>query len=411
VPDGLPRIDRIVLYVDDLDRCRTERVVEVLEAVHLLLAMPLFVVVVGVDPRWLLRSLEEHYLQMLRPTGDDQGERLDREWASTPMNYLEKIFQIPFTLRPMGVRGFRALIDSLVPTPSSDSGAKQSTPAQDGEVAGASPEPAQTEAPTSASVASGTPSPAAGSPEPGSPNLENSRLPPTSDGSEGGSVDRPAGGQTEAPGSPGSSRTSPGSRERPPDLNPMALVLEPREIAFIKMLGGLIDTPRSAKRLVNVYRLLRASLDPPNLERLQGADAGPGEYPVALVLLAILIGFPEQASDMFEGIIETTDQSWWAFVESIRPVPAGDPNPDGGRADPVPGDADPAFRNGLRSDMDETEAEAWERLHTSLSRLGSGGPPIPDDMRLYRRWALPVGRYSFQTGRLVVTRRTPPTGR
>ena len=34
--DGeLPKIDRIVLYIDDLDRCRADRVIEVLEAVHL----------------------------------------------------------------------------------------------------------------------------------------------------------------------------------------------------------------------------------------------------------------------------------------------------------------------------------------------------------------------------------------
>ena len=41
-------MQRIVLYVDDLDRCPSDRVVELLEAVHLLLAFALFVVVVGV---------------------------------------------------------------------------------------------------------------------------------------------------------------------------------------------------------------------------------------------------------------------------------------------------------------------------------------------------------------------------
>jgi hypothetical protein len=44
-------IDRIVLYIDDLDRCTPRQVVEVLQAVHLLLALDLFVVVVGVAPR------------------------------------------------------------------------------------------------------------------------------------------------------------------------------------------------------------------------------------------------------------------------------------------------------------------------------------------------------------------------
>jgi len=57
---NLPRIDRIILYIDDLDRCSANRVVEVLQAVHLLLAFPLFAVVVGVDSRWLLRSLQRH---------------------------------------------------------------------------------------------------------------------------------------------------------------------------------------------------------------------------------------------------------------------------------------------------------------------------------------------------------------
>ena len=50
-------VDRIVLYIDDLDRCPEDKVFEVLQAVHLLLAFPLFVVVVGVDPRWLFHSL------------------------------------------------------------------------------------------------------------------------------------------------------------------------------------------------------------------------------------------------------------------------------------------------------------------------------------------------------------------
>jgi hypothetical protein len=55
------RIDRIVLYIDDLDRCQPRQVVEVLQAVHLLLALDLFTVVVGVDPRWLVKSLNEQY--------------------------------------------------------------------------------------------------------------------------------------------------------------------------------------------------------------------------------------------------------------------------------------------------------------------------------------------------------------
>jgi hypothetical protein len=42
-------VRRVILYIDDLDRCPSDVVIKVLEAVHLLVALPLFVVVVAVD--------------------------------------------------------------------------------------------------------------------------------------------------------------------------------------------------------------------------------------------------------------------------------------------------------------------------------------------------------------------------
>ena len=54
-------INRIILYIDDLDRCPDSKVIEVLQAVHLLLAFPLFVVVVAVDARWLAHALQSRY--------------------------------------------------------------------------------------------------------------------------------------------------------------------------------------------------------------------------------------------------------------------------------------------------------------------------------------------------------------
>jgi hypothetical protein len=70
---GLPAIDRVILYVDDLDRCPPAKVLEVLEAVHLLLALELFVVVVGVDPRWLQRSLRHQYRDLVT-SGDPKTD-------------------------------------------------------------------------------------------------------------------------------------------------------------------------------------------------------------------------------------------------------------------------------------------------------------------------------------------------
>jgi hypothetical protein len=67
--DAIRPVDRIVIYVDDLDRCRPAHVVNMLEAVHLLLALDLFVVVVAVDSRWLTRALEVYYNDLLTSGG------------------------------------------------------------------------------------------------------------------------------------------------------------------------------------------------------------------------------------------------------------------------------------------------------------------------------------------------------
>lgn len=85
-------LERIVLYIDDLDRCPEERVIEVLEAVNLLMAFPLFVVVVGVDPVWVRNALTVKYLQKYE-NGKNGYKGID------PSDYLEKIFQIAFHLK------------------------------------------------------------------------------------------------------------------------------------------------------------------------------------------------------------------------------------------------------------------------------------------------------------------------
>jgi len=88
-------LERIILYIDDLDRCTDDRVIQVLEAVNLLMAYPLFVVVVGVDPRWVKNALiKKHELQFGGNLAASNA--IDRV---EPSGYLEKIFQIPFHLQ------------------------------------------------------------------------------------------------------------------------------------------------------------------------------------------------------------------------------------------------------------------------------------------------------------------------
>lgn len=94
-------LERIILYVDDLDRCPEDRVVEVLEAVNLLMAFPLFVVIVGVDPRWVKTALEKKYNKQLN--GHDVSVS----------DYLEKIFQIPFHLKDADDNNVKFMIERI----------------------------------------------------------------------------------------------------------------------------------------------------------------------------------------------------------------------------------------------------------------------------------------------------------
>lgn len=114
-----PAVSRIVLYIDDLDRCPSDRVVEVLKLVHLLLAFPLFVCVAAVDPRWITRCLQE------APGLVEAGRRPDLEdevgVPATASDYLEKIFQIPLWLRPVPPEQRAAVARTLLdPSETSD---------------------------------------------------------------------------------------------------------------------------------------------------------------------------------------------------------------------------------------------------------------------------------------------------
>ncbi|HTU58675.1 MAG TPA: P-loop NTPase fold protein, partial [Polyangiales bacterium] len=116
---GLKHIDRVILYIDDLDRCRPSEVVRVLQLVHMLLAFELFVVVVAVDARWVSHALLEQY-SWLKKHGSSEQSPTDPNMTQHPEHmlstedYLEKIFQVTFWLEPMTAGRTASYLASLV---------------------------------------------------------------------------------------------------------------------------------------------------------------------------------------------------------------------------------------------------------------------------------------------------------
>ncbi len=239
---------RIVLFIDDLDRCPPARVVEVLEAVHLLLAKPLFVVVVAVDARWLLRSVDTHFQSLVDPTAmaSTAGRRGPHRTA-TPRHYLEKIFQVPFQVPAMTTDGYAALMRHITepsgPSAAAAPLANQATGPREAQNAGSAhaPDPTATDPTASDPTA---PDPTA--PDPTAPD------PTASD---------PTAPDPTAPDStaPDSTASAPPHSAPPESTLPAAthVQLTDLEVGVLRALGPIVATPRATKRLVNTARMVR----------------------------------------------------------------------------------------------------------------------------------------------------------
>ena len=80
---------RVVVFIDDLDRCSDEKVMELLQAINLILGESDFYVFLGIDTKMIYRAIETHYAS--------EGQSVDAGFAET---YLQKIVQLPFHLPP-----------------------------------------------------------------------------------------------------------------------------------------------------------------------------------------------------------------------------------------------------------------------------------------------------------------------
>ncbi|MGH3928238.1 MAG: P-loop NTPase fold protein, partial [Pseudonocardiaceae bacterium] len=276
-PTPTPPLERIILYIDDLDRCPPQRVVEVLAAVHLMLALPLFVVVVAVDPRWLLSSLHHHDQELFTAAGPT-GRPWDGEDLATPLDYLDKIFQIPFAVAPLSDTAASSYLSRLL---------RPNQP-----TATTITKPEQPERSHPASTAPVTRVPDASEPEPAEPTTKEHAVQhsPVADGDLRKDPIR---------STPSSAAVVAGGPAIVPDLRPQGLQMSPEEIDFLARLGPLLPTPRAAKKLVNLYRLVRIGIPDANLPAFLAEHT---HQPVQL-LLALLVGTPNDARIILTAIL------------------------------------------------------------------------------------------------------------
>jgi predicted KAP-like P-loop ATPase len=224
-----PRGDpRVVLFIDDLDRCPPDKVVEVLEAAQLLVKTQLFVVVIAIDVRYVTRALENEYKGVLIRSGEPSG-----------LDYIEKIIQIPYRVRSVsepGVRKFmRSQMEIFEPKPD-----EQDDQEEDQEEENILPEPTES----------------------AEKQVEKARL----------------------------AASARAARTESVVVSPETIHFDAEEYAAItESCSALAVSPRTMKRLVNVFKLLKL------IWYRQGLEGGPliEIKKAMLAILALCARYPE----------------------------------------------------------------------------------------------------------------------
>ncbi len=171
------------------------------------------------------------------------------------------------------------------------------------------------------------------------------------------------------------------------DLAPDSLRITNDELEFMKLLALAISTPRAAKRLANVYRLIRAHQQ--EWDRFLDVAASEGGYQAVLFSLGILVGFPQQAALVFQDILvrsEGNDSSYtW----------------DAALPDWQIRETNSRFSNKLVADMNEFEAEEWRKMLDCIETIRSQQRSELGERLPSARWLRLVSRFSFRTGPLA----------
>ena len=227
LPDRLDYKMKVVVFIDDLDRCDPKKAVEVLEAIKLLLELDRFIVFLALDARIITQAIEQHYGKVLT------------EAEITGYEYLDKIVQIPFSIPEPPPRDLRNYLGSLV-------GLSQA------EIPPLAPPEDEREPSKPAKFVA----------EAIEPEREDMEPPATAPAPPGHDT-----AETEPPETPQPAEQTQVVQELPPDEIPsltdvpfdtIEVIFSPDEQkTFLDFHAHLDANPRRLKRLVNIYKLVR----------------------------------------------------------------------------------------------------------------------------------------------------------
>jgi hypothetical protein len=153
-------------------------------------------------------------------------------------------------------------------------------------------------------------------------------------------------------------------------IDPRRLELSEWERTGLEALAPLFTTPRSVKRFVNIYRLLRVSLWQTEIAAFDGGNGKPGDHSTVLLLLALVTNYPRLAAHLLQQAGSADLTTWQELVRRLTTATATAPE-------------------GLAAD----DLRDWNVLCRRLSQLDAA--KLPGPLAPSNTWKPRVVRYSF----------------
>ncbi len=348
---------RLVLFIDDLDRCGPRSISGTLDAVRLVMNVEHVIVVLAVDQRIAFRAMELRYRAL-----KDQ-ERSAREIAR---DYLEKIVQLPIQLDPAGdSHRQRYIHERLFDETLRDAGPGQGGPASQG-----SPE-------TLAAMEGGEDDPSLG--------LSGEQREPASVSADAGGEPPEGSGSSDPAIEPGEETAELGAAEEQRQQQALQeeMVLTSGERDLFIRLSKLFDfhNPRLLLHLRNWYRLLK-TMELLRADRLTEPEVPPES-------LMRMLFWQQFLAVSKEG--ERPTLVWALFMVSLQESPSG------GVMDEYVEELAGPF--GLERPGSEGSPGSYRQLaaRIRLVHMPSGGERLPETMDEAKAWREDQDRKQAET--------------
>ncbi len=115
---------KVVVFIEDIDRCPTEKVMEVIESIKLILNSKNCIFFLGCDKEYLENALSVKYKEFLRflegekqiANNNDEKHLNSNNFKNFSREYLEKIIQVPFNIPSLNEKTIETFIDCILKT-------------------------------------------------------------------------------------------------------------------------------------------------------------------------------------------------------------------------------------------------------------------------------------------------------